>query len=47
MVKYFLPSMKDRGSGHIVCITSVAGLLGSPFMTDYWCVRIGATLYTL
>lgn len=34
-VKYFLPSMKDRGSGHIVSIASVAGLLGSPFMTDY------------
>ncbi|KAH7947298.1 hypothetical protein HPB52_009786 [Rhipicephalus sanguineus] len=42
MVKYFLPSMKDRGSGHIVCIASVAGLLGSPFMTDYCASKFAA-----
>lgn len=35
MVKHFLPSMKERGEGHIVSIASVAGLIGSPFMTDY------------
>uniref|UniRef100_A0A147BSZ9 Short-chain dehydrogenase/reductase 3 n=1 Tax=Ixodes ricinus TaxID=34613 RepID=A0A147BSZ9_IXORI len=35
MVKHFLPSMKERGEGHIVSIASAAGLMGSPFMTDY------------
>ncbi len=31
----FLPAMMERGSGHIVTISSAAGLLGTPRMTDY------------
>ncbi|CAN8005271.1 unnamed protein product, partial [Ixodes hexagonus] len=42
MVKHFLPSMKERGEGHIVCIASAAGLMGSPFMTDYCASKFAA-----
>lgn len=31
----FLPSMIERGHGHIVTIASAAGLIGTPFLTDY------------
>lgn len=33
--KVFLPSMIERGSGHIVMIASAAGLLGTPGMASY------------
>jgi len=35
LIREFLPAMKERNSGHIVSIASMAGLFGQPFMTDY------------
>lgn len=38
-----LPTMRRQGSGHFVCLSSVAGKLGTPFLTGYcaskWAVR--------
>jgi all-trans-retinol dehydrogenase (NAD+) len=31
----FLPTMSERGRGHIVTIASAAGLVGAPQLTDY------------
>ncbi|HHO76866.1 MAG TPA: SDR family oxidoreductase [Deltaproteobacteria bacterium] len=35
LTKALLPSMLERGSGHIVVITSVAGKLGTPLRSSY------------
>ena len=38
-----LPAMRRQGSGHFVCLSSVAGKLGTPFLSGYcaskWAVR--------
>src|SRR5258707_1051047 len=38
-----LPVMRGQGSGHFVCLSSVAGKLGNPFLSGYcaskWAVR--------
>ena len=36
VTRAFLPSMIERGSGHIVTVASAAGLIGVPRLTDYW-----------
>lgn len=35
ITKYLLPHFKQRGSGHIVAISSMAGLMGFPLRTGY------------
>ncbi|GIY19957.1 hypothetical protein CDAR_583731 [Caerostris darwini] len=35
MIRQFLPRMLDRGEGHIVAISSIAGILGCPYLVDY------------
>lgn len=35
-LKHFLPSMIERKSGHVVAISSIAGLIGNKYLTDYW-----------
>lgn len=35
-IKHFLPTMIERQSGHIVAISSIAGLIGNKYLTDYW-----------
>ena len=35
-IKHFLPSMIENKSGHIVAISSIAGLIGGKYLTDYW-----------
>lgn len=38
-----LPAMRSQGAGHFVCLSSVAGKLGTPFLSGYcaskWAVR--------
>ena len=38
-----LPNMRQQGGGHFVCLSSVAGKLGNPFLSGYcaskWAVR--------
>lgn len=41
MTKQFLPQMIERGSGHIVNISSAAGLLAVPRMGDYCATKFG------
>ncbi|MGH2480357.1 MAG: SDR family oxidoreductase, partial [Ktedonobacteraceae bacterium] len=42
-VQQALPTMRKQESGHFVCLSSVAGKLGSPFLSGYcaskWAVR--------
>jgi NAD(P)-dependent dehydrogenase (short-subunit alcohol dehydrogenase family) len=42
-VQKALPTMRKQGAGHFVCISSVAGKLGNPFLSGYcatkWAVR--------
>ena len=42
-VRAALPTMRQQGSGHFVLLSSVAGKMGSPFLTAYcatkWAVR--------
>lgn len=35
-VKHFLPSMLKNQRGHIVSISSIAGFIGTKYLTDYW-----------
>ena len=35
IIKEFLKSMMDRNSGHIVCVSSMAGICGGAGLTDY------------
>lgn len=35
-IKHFLPAMIENKSGHIVAISSIAGLIGGKYLTDYW-----------
>ncbi|XP_022701741.1 estradiol 17-beta-dehydrogenase 11-like [Varroa jacobsoni] len=34
-IREFLPAMKERGEGHIVAMSSIAGVLGTAYLTDY------------
>lgn len=34
--KQFLPDMIDQQRGHIVAISSIAGIIGNKYLTDYW-----------
>lgn len=42
-VQKALPAMRSQGSGHFICLSSVAGRLGNPFLSGYcaskWAVR--------
>lgn len=35
-IKNFLPAMIKNQRGHIVAISSIAGLIGGKYLTDYW-----------
>lgn len=35
-IKHFLPAMIENKRGHIVAISSIAGIIGSKYLTDYW-----------
>lgn len=37
-IKCVLPFMKNKNSGHIVSISSIAGHMGNANLTDYWLV---------
>jgi len=42
-VQKAMPAMRSQGSGHFICLSSVAGKLGNPFLSGYcaskWAVR--------
>ncbi|KAH7728613.1 retinol dehydrogenase 10-like protein-like protein [Aphelenchoides avenae] len=40
--KAFLPEMLAQGSGHLVCVCSVAGIIGSPVLVDYSASKFAA-----
>ena len=42
LVKEFIDSMMQKNSGHIVSISSIAGLAGTPGMTDYCASKFAA-----
>ena len=35
MIQAFVPAMRERGSGHVVNVTSIAGIVGSPLAGFY------------
>lgn len=35
-IKHFLPGMLKKQQGHIVAISSIAGLIGGKYLSDYW-----------
>ncbi len=41
-----LPDMLDRGSGHIINMSSVAGLIASPLITTYSASKYGVRAFT-
>jgi short-subunit dehydrogenase len=41
-----LPDMLDRGSGHIINMSSVAGLIASPLLTTYAASKYGVRAFT-
>lgn len=41
-----LPDMLDRGSGHIINMSSVAGLIASPMITTYSASKYGVRAFT-
>jgi all-trans-retinol dehydrogenase (NAD+) len=40
--KAFLPDMIQQGFGHLVCVSSVAGVIGSPILVDYSASKFAA-----
>merc|ERR1712118_365346 len=46
MTKKFLPSMVERNDGHIVVVSSLAGIFASPMMVDYSASKFAAKGFT-
>lgn len=46
IVKAFLPAMLDRNDGHIVSMTSMAGMVGAPRMVDYAASKFASVGFT-
>lgn len=46
MTKKFLPSMLDKNEGHIVVVSSLAGIFASPLMVDYSASKFAAKGFT-
>jgi all-trans-retinol dehydrogenase (NAD+) len=42
LCKEFIPAMMEKNSGQIVSISSIAGIAGSPGMTDYSASKFAA-----
>lgn len=35
-IRHFLPQMIKNNRGHVVAISSIAGIIGGKYLTDYW-----------
>lgn len=35
-IRHFLPPMIRKNRGHIVAVSSIAGIIGGKYLTDYW-----------
>lgn len=46
VTRAILPDMLDRGSGHIINMASVAGLIASPLITTYSASKYGVRAFT-
>merc|ERR1719183_1955060 len=46
MTKKFLPSMIEKNDGHIVVVSSLAGIFASPMMVDYSASKFAAKGFT-
>ncbi|KAJ1369779.1 hypothetical protein KIN20_031339 [Parelaphostrongylus tenuis] len=42
MAKAFLPTMIERDAGHIVCVSSMSGIVGLKFIVEYSSSKFGA-----
>ena len=42
LCKEFVPAMMEKNSGHVVSVSSIAGLAGTPGMTDYCASKFAA-----
>ncbi|CAG2177465.1 unnamed protein product [Oppiella nova] len=46
-IRHYLPKMVSRGTGHIVAVSSIAGLIGTAHLVDYWYIYFDKKIFYL